>query len=86
MTDPNPYLLIFYLYRIRFVHYVHYRSNDPQEGINMADHSSGMMYGEYLQLDKILNGQRLMSEQVGCDTVHDEHLFIVTHQGRFQVI
>lgn len=57
------------------------RTNDPQEGINMADHSAGMMYGEYLQLEKILDGQRLMSEQVGNETVHDEHLFIVTHQG-----
>lgn len=47
----------------------------------MADHSAGMMYGEYLQLEKILDGQRLMSEQVGNETVHDEHLFIVTHQG-----
>jgi hypothetical protein len=28
------------------------RSNDPQEGINMAEHSTGMMYGEYLQVNK----------------------------------
>ncbi len=83
----------------------------------MAEHSTGMMYGEYLQvknetldwklyipnplthkkekendnnnygqmnvqLDKILDGQRLMSEQLGSETVHDEHLFIVTHQGK----
>lgn len=34
-----------------------------------------------MQLDKILDGQRLMSEQLGSETVHDEHLFIVTHQG-----
>lgn len=27
------------------------RSNDPQEGINMAEHSTGMMYGEYLQVN-----------------------------------
>ncbi|KAK4014616.1 tryptophan 2,3-dioxygenase [Daphnia magna] len=58
-----------------------FRSNDAQDGINMADHSTGMMYGEYLQLDKILDGQRLMSEQLGSETVHDEHLFIVTHQA-----
>lgn len=56
-------------------------NKDPQDGINMADHSTGMMYGEYLQLDKILTGQRLMSETLGNETVHDEHLFIVTHQG-----
>ena len=47
----------------------------------MADHSTGMMYGEYLQLDKILDGQRLMSEELGSEIVHDEHLFIITHQG-----
>jgi tryptophan 2,3-dioxygenase len=55
--------------------------SDPQDGINMADHSTGMMYGEYLQLDKILTGQRLLSEQLGNETVHDEHLFIITHQA-----
>ena len=51
-----------------------------QDGINMAEHSTGMMYGEYLQLDKILTGQRLMSQE-NNETVHDEHLFIVTHQA-----
>lgn len=34
-----------------------------------------MLYGEYLMLDKLLSAQRMLS------TVHDEHLFIVTHQG-----
>lgn len=57
------------------------RSGDPQEGINMAEHSSGMMYGEYLQLDKVLQSQRLLSEHFGNETVHDEHLFIITHQA-----
>lgn len=47
----------------------------------MAEHSSGMMYGEYLQLDKVLQAQRLLSEHFGNETVHDEHLFIITHQG-----
>ena len=55
--------------------------SDAQDGINMADHSEGMMYGEYLQLDKILDGQRLLSETLGNERVHDEHLFIITHQG-----
>ncbi|BES91492.1 Hypothetical protein NTJ_04300 [Nesidiocoris tenuis] len=40
----------------------------------------GMLYGEYLQLDKILSAQRLLSE-ADKRTVHDEHLFIVTHQA-----
>lgn len=42
---------------------------------------SGMLYGEYLQLDKVLDAQRLVS---ACNQreVHDEHLFIVTHQGK----
>ncbi len=46
----------------------------------MADHAEGLLYGEYLQLDKILTGQRLLSE-VYSDCVHDEHLFIITHQA-----
>lgn len=62
------------------------RSGDPQEGINMAEHSSGMMYGEYLQLDKVLQAQRLLSEHFGNETVHDEHLFIITHQGESQLL
>ncbi|EEB10792.1 Tryptophan 2,3-dioxygenase, putative [Pediculus humanus corporis] len=41
---------------------------------------SGMLYGEYLQLEKILNAQTLLSEQHNR-TVHDEHLFIITHQA-----
>lgn len=31
-------------------------------------------------LDKILNAQRMLSVE-GKRTVHDEHLFIITHQG-----
>lgn len=63
------------------IYYYFIRTTDAQDGINMADHSTGMMYGEYLQPDKILEGQRLMSEEVGNEIVHDEHLFIITHQG-----
>ncbi|NXL72160.1 T23O dioxygenase, partial [Leptocoma aspasia] len=50
-----------------------------QEGINKAS-KGGLMYGEYLQLDKILNAQELESEKKG-KKIHDEHLFIVTHQA-----
>lgn len=55
--------------------------SDPQDGINMVDHSDGMTYGEYLMLEKILTGQRLLTEELGDETVHDEHLFIITHQA-----
>lgn len=37
-------------------------------------------YQDYLQLDKILNAQRLRSEDVG-DPAHDEMLFIIVHQA-----
>lgn len=39
------------------------------------------MYGEYLMLDKVLSAQRMLSQQ-SSNPVHDEHLFIVTHQGK----
>lgn len=47
----------------------------------MAEVNDGLLYGEYLQLDKILAAQRLVSAEHGNE-VHDEHLFIVTHQGK----
>jgi tryptophan 2,3-dioxygenase len=40
---------------------------------------SDVHYSEYLQLDKILSAQRLLSGQKG-EPVHDEHLFIIVHQ------
>ncbi|XP_008324797.1 tryptophan 2,3-dioxygenase A [Cynoglossus semilaevis] len=50
-----------------------------QAGDNKAN-KGGILYGEYLQLDKILSGQVLQSEVKG-NKIHDEHLFIVTHQA-----
>ncbi|NWV75650.1 T23O dioxygenase, partial [Dasyornis broadbenti] len=50
-----------------------------QQGINKAS-KGGLVYGEYLQLNKILNAQELESEKKG-KKIHDEHLFIVTHQA-----
>ncbi|KAH0951062.1 hypothetical protein HN011_000872 [Eciton burchellii] len=41
----------------------------------------GLLYGEYLHLDKILSAQRLLSAEYSNGEVHDEHLFIVTHQA-----
>lgn len=40
----------------------------------------GIYYGEYLQLDKILDSQKLESDVVG-KPAHDEMLFIITHQA-----
>ncbi|CAB0035540.1 unnamed protein product [Trichogramma brassicae] len=40
----------------------------------------GLLYSEYLLLDKILSAQRLLSSEYN-KKVHDEHLFIVTHQA-----
>ena len=35
----------------------------------------------FLQLNKVLSAQHVISESVG-KPVHDEHLFIITHQGQ----
>ncbi|RMF61045.1 MAG: tryptophan 2,3-dioxygenase [Calditrichaeota bacterium] len=45
----------------------------------MGNIRSPVDYTTYLQLDKILNSQRLMSEEYG-KPAHDEMLFIVIHQ------
>ena len=55
-------------------------SRDSGQDGECLGEQSGMLYGEYLQLEKILNAQTLLSEQHNR-TVHDEHLFIITHQG-----
>jgi len=41
-------------------------------------------YADYLQLDKLLNAQILLSSQNGR-VCYDEHLFIVTHQGNYNI-
>ena len=51
-----------------------------QDGVNMLSDAGGLSYGQYLQLDKILDAQKLQSDVDG-NHVHDEHLFIVTHQS-----
>ncbi|XP_054239076.1 tryptophan 2,3-dioxygenase [Indicator indicator] len=55
------------------------KDDKSQEGINKAG-KGGLVYGDYLQLNKILNAQELQSEKKG-NKIHDEHLFIVTHQA-----
>jgi hypothetical protein len=52
--------------------------SDAQNG-GVLGSEAGMLYGEYLMLDKVLSAQRMLSVQK--KTVHDEHLFIITHQG-----
>lgn len=44
-----------------------------------------MLYGEYLMLDKVIDAQRPLSKEDNRP-VHDEHLFIITHQGGFRYI
>jgi tryptophan 2,3-dioxygenase len=46
----------------------------------MEHRDTGIYYGDYLQLDKILNAQSLESEKAG-KSAHDEMLFIITHQA-----
>lgn len=53
------------------------RNGDAQQG-EVLGAEVGMLYGEYLMLDTLLSAQRMLS------TVHDEHLFIITHQGKLQ--
>ncbi|CAF4762633.1 unnamed protein product [Pieris macdunnoughi] len=50
-----------------------------QDGSHLGN-EAGMLYGEYLMLDKLLSAQRMLSAE-SSKTVHDEHLFIVTHQA-----
>lgn len=45
----------------------------------MSRGSGDVYYSEYLQLDKILGAQRLVSDEVG-KPAHDELLFIIVHQ------
>ncbi|CDR18086.1 unnamed protein product [Oncorhynchus mykiss] len=54
-------------------------ADDSQKGINKAS-EGGIIYGDYLQLDKVVTAQVLQSELKG-NKIHDEHLFIVTHQA-----
>ncbi len=50
------------------------KPDDPMAGIHW-DLDKSISYGQYLQLDKILNAQKPLSGQ------HDEMLFIVIHQA-----
>lgn len=54
-------------------------SDTAQDGEQLGE-EAGMLYAEYLMLDKILGSQRLLGVENKAP-VHDEHLFIITHQG-----
>jgi tryptophan 2,3-dioxygenase len=56
-----------------------FSNSDAQQG-EVLGAEVGMLYGEYLMLDKLLSAQRMLSAE-SSRPVHDEHLFIVTHQG-----
>lgn len=45
-----------------------------QTGVNKVT-EKGLTYGKYLKMDSILSAQEMVT------TVHDEHLFIITHQA-----
>jgi len=55
-------------------------NDETQAGVNVLADAGGISYGDYLQLDKILSAQQPQSTLYGKE-VHDEHLFIVTHQA-----
>lgn len=52
----------------------------PADVAAFAAADTGMVYSEYLGLDKLLSAQRMVSTEKNR-TVHDEHLFIITHQA-----
>lgn len=54
-------------------------NGDAQSGQRLGS-EAGMLYGEYLMLDKVLSAQRMLSVESN-KPVHDEHLFIITHQA-----
>jgi hypothetical protein len=56
-------------------------NSDAENGTHLGE-EAGMLYGEYLMLDKLLDAQRMLSSE-SKKPVHDEHLFIITHQGKF---
>uniref|UniRef100_U5EUL1 Tryptophan 2,3-dioxygenase n=1 Tax=Corethrella appendiculata TaxID=1370023 RepID=U5EUL1_9DIPT len=54
-------------------------NGDSQNGEHLGS-EAGMLYAEYLMLDKVLSAQRMLSSE-SKRPVHDEHLFIITHQA-----
>ncbi|XP_017851074.1 tryptophan 2,3-dioxygenase [Drosophila busckii] len=57
-----------------------YVSTEHDEHAVPLSNEVGKIYGEYLMLDKLLDAQCMLSKE-DKRPVHDEHLFIVTHQA-----
>lgn len=57
-------------------------SNEHDDGAIPLSNEVGKIYGEYLMLDKLLDAQCMLSME-DKRPVHDEHLFIITHQGKY---
>lgn len=62
---------------------LHDVNNSPKttKATTNGDQTPCMLYGEYLQLDQLLNCVKPASAIYGNELVHDEHLFIITHQA-----
>ncbi|KAF6027238.1 TDO2 [Bugula neritina] len=57
-------------------------TDEIQDGLNNLAITEGINYHQYLQLSKVLSAQKPLSKvEEGKGSVHDEHLFIVTHQA-----
>lgn len=54
--------------------------NDHDDSALPLTTEVGKIYGEYLMLDKLLDAQCMLSKE-DKRPVHDEHLFIITHQA-----
>ncbi|XP_015928797.1 tryptophan 2,3-dioxygenase [Parasteatoda tepidariorum] len=54
---------------------------DVKNSSSNGTETTGMLYGEYLQLDQLLSCVKPASEIYENECVHDEHLFIITHQA-----
>ncbi|KAH8321089.1 hypothetical protein KR074_010601 [Drosophila pseudoananassae] len=54
--------------------------NDHDDAAVPLSTEVGKIYGEYLMLDKLLDAQCMLSKE-DKRPVHDEHLFIITHQA-----
>ncbi|EDW00104.1 tryptophan 2,3-dioxygenase [Drosophila grimshawi] len=55
-------------------------SNEHDDAAVPLSNDVGKIYGEYLMLDKLLDAQCMLSME-DKRPVHDEHLFIITHQA-----
>ncbi|KAJ8027893.1 Tryptophan 2,3-dioxygenase [Holothuria leucospilota] len=62
-----------------YVYHVKNEDGELQESSGIEE--KGLSYGEYLKLDQLLSSQDSESAKHGKE-IHDEHLFIIIHQGK----